>query len=37
MNRFFGGALFVAVLYFVGQILFDAVPVSGAGIVQRGI
>ena len=37
MTRFFGVALLVAVIYFVGQILFGAVPVSGTGNVQRAI
>jgi uncharacterized membrane protein len=37
LGRFFGAALTVAVIYFVGQILFVAVPVSGTGIVQRAI
>jgi uncharacterized membrane protein len=37
LGRFFGVALIVAVIYFVGQILFVAVPVSGTGNVQRAI
>ena len=37
MTRFFGIALLVAVIYFVGQIVFDAVPVSSTGNVQRAI
>jgi hypothetical protein len=37
MDRFFGVALVTAVIYFVGQILFVAVPVSGTGTVQRAI
>ena len=37
MTRFFGVALLVAATYFVGQILFDAVPISGTGNVQRAI
>ncbi len=37
IGRFFGVALIVAVIYFVGQILFVAVPVSGTGTLQRAI
>jgi len=37
IGRFFGVALTVAVIYFVGQILFVAVPVSGTGNLQRAI
>jgi len=37
MDRFFGVALLAAVIYFVGQILLVAVPVSGTGNLQRAI
>ena len=37
IGRFFGVAMIVAVIYFVGQILFVAVPVSGTGNLQRAI
>ena len=37
IGRFFGVALIVAVIYFVGQILFVAIPVSGTGNPQRAI
>lgn len=37
MNRFFGVALAVAVVYFVSELLFDAVPVSGTGNLHRAI
>jgi uncharacterized membrane protein len=37
LGRFFGVALIVAVVYFLGEILFVAVPVSGTGSVQRAI
>ena len=37
MGRFFGVALIVAVIYFLGQVLLVAVPVSGTGNLQRAI
>ena len=37
IGRFFGVALIVAVIYFIGQTLFVAVPVSGTGTLQRAI
>jgi len=37
IDRFFGVALIAAVIYFVGQLLFLAVPVSGSGNLQRAI
>ena len=36
-DRFFGVALLAAVIYFIGQILFVAVPVSSTGNLQRAI
>lgn len=36
-NKVFGVALFVAVLYFVGQTLLLTVPVWGTGQLQRAI
>ena len=37
IGRFFGAALMVAVTYFVGELVLEAVPVWGTGNLQRAV